>query len=110
MGCLQKIKAADFIAFDEVFLQLTGSDPKLELVQSFEGEDANHVHEAPVYVPQTGELVFADTSVVGWLWALDIETHMVRASPSHVFTTFTVYCLLTFIAADSKDQNQPSAS
>lgn len=81
--CMQRIKAADFIAFDEAFLELIGPGAKLELIQPFEGEDANQVHEAPVYVPQTNELVFADTSVVGWLWALDVETHTVRGHVSH---------------------------
>jgi len=86
-GCMQRIKAAEFVAFDEAFLELIGADAKLEMVQSFEGEEANHVHEAPVYVPQTKELVFADTSVVGWLWALDVETHTVRIHGFHAHTT-----------------------
>lgn len=76
--CVQRIKAADFVAFDEAFLELIGADAKLEVVLGFGGEEANHVHEAPVYVPQTKELVFADTSVVGWLWALNVKTHTYR--------------------------------
>ncbi|KAK5948926.1 hypothetical protein OHC33_010012 [Knufia fluminis] len=84
VGCMQKTKTASFIAFDEAFLELIGTEAKLQTIQSFEGEDANHVHEAPVYLSQTGELVFADTSVIGWLWALDVETHetrKIRTSP-----------------------------
>lgn len=49
-----------------------------ETIQSFSGADADHVHEAPVYLPSTNELVFADTSVIGWLWATNIDTHEVN--------------------------------
>jgi len=79
---MQRIRTADFIAFDEVFLDLVGGNAKVEMVQAFEGDDAEHVHEAPVYLPSTGELLYADTSVVGWLWALDVKTHTVRAASS----------------------------
>lgn len=82
VGCIQKIKAADFIAFDKIFLDLMGEGARLEMIQAFEGDEMNHVHEAPVYVPSTGELVYADTSVVGWLWGLDVQTHRVRTEPS----------------------------
>jgi len=94
MGCMQTMKAADFIAFNEDFFEFIGKDAKVEMVQAFEGEDAEHVHEAPAYVPQTGELVFADTSVIGWLWALDLETSTVSL-PSAITATLTRSCLLT---------------
>ena len=79
---MQRIKDADFIAFDDVFLDLIGGNARVDMAQAFEGDDADHVHEAPVYLPSTGELLYADTSVVGWLWALDVETHTVHAAPS----------------------------
>lgn len=66
------------MAFHEDFLNLIGRGAKLEMAHQFTGTDAQHVHEAPVYVRETNELVFADTSVVGWLWALDIDKHQVR--------------------------------
>lgn len=68
-----------FVAFHQDFLSLIGRDAKLETVHKFSGVDAEHVHEAPVYNPATNELVFADTLVVGWLWALEIDTHKVRS-------------------------------
>lgn len=106
---MQKTKTASFIAFDEAFLELIGTEAKLQTIQSFEGEDANHVHEAPVYLSQTGELVFADTSVIGWLWALDVETHEVRSNlfPCHWHPPRSLP-LITI--ADSKDQNQSYTS
>lgn len=77
-GCTQRVTSADFIAFSEDFLDLIGKNAKMEKAFAFEGEDAQHVHEAPVYLHQTGELVFADTSVQGWLWALDVTTYSAR--------------------------------
>lgn len=31
-----------------------------------------------MYVAESNELVFADTSVIGWLYALDVNTFQVR--------------------------------
>ena len=70
---LNSIKSSDFIAWDTLFLNVIGPHAKLERIQSFEGE-APTVHEAPAYVPETNELFFSDTSVTGWLWAIEVDT------------------------------------
>lgn len=62
---------------------------KLERIQSFIGEPA-HVHEAPAFVPETNELEFSDTSVTGWLWAIDIDTHTVCNRLSVTFASLPV--------------------
>ncbi|KAJ5945623.1 hypothetical protein N7454_002462 [Penicillium verhagenii] len=67
----------NFIAWDSSFFNIIGSQAKLEKIQSFEGEPP-HVHEAPAFVPETNELFYADTSVTGWLWAIDVNTHKAR--------------------------------
>lgn len=74
---LQDAKKADFIVWDYKFLQLVGTQGKLEKIQSFP-EEEHRVHEAPVYLPDTNELLFSDTDIVGWLWAVNIDTHEVR--------------------------------
>ena len=71
------IKTADFIAWDESFFEIIGPEAKIECIQAF--PELRHVHEAPVYVPESNELLFADTSAVGWLWAIDIDTHRASA-------------------------------
>ncbi|KAK4894780.1 hypothetical protein LTR27_007168 [Elasticomyces elasticus] len=74
---LSTIKQADFIAWDQSFLDIIGTSAKLERIQSFP-DDENHVHEAPVYLSETNELLFSDTHVTGWLWAINIDTHETR--------------------------------
>ncbi|KAK5733571.1 hypothetical protein LTR17_009559 [Elasticomyces elasticus] len=74
---LSTIKQADFIAWDQSFLDAIGTSAKLERIQSFP-DDENHVHEAPVYLPETNELLFSDTHMTGWLWAVNIDTHETR--------------------------------
>ncbi|KAK4950232.1 hypothetical protein LTR10_011211 [Elasticomyces elasticus] len=74
---LNTIKQADFIAWDQSFLDVIGTSAKLERIQSFP-DDENHVHEAPVYLPKTNELLFSDTHVTGWLWAINVDTHETR--------------------------------
>ncbi|KAJ6005675.1 hypothetical protein N7451_003619 [Penicillium sp. IBT 35674x] len=59
------------------FFNIIGQQAKLEKIQSFEGEPP-HVHEAPAYVPETNELFYADTSVTGWLWAINVDTYESR--------------------------------
>lgn len=77
---MTRLKQADFISFHDDFIKFVGVDAQMSIVHSFNGEDANHVHEAPVYLPQTNEFLFADTSVVGWLWVYDINTDKVSHS------------------------------
>lgn len=48
------------------------------MLYEFPEEEQGRVHEAPVYIAETNELVFADTSVVGWLYGLEVETGEVR--------------------------------
>lgn len=75
---LKTIKAADFIAWDPAFFDFIGTEARLERILGFpEGE--GHVHEAPVYVPETNELLFSDTSAVGWLWGIDVDTYKVSS-------------------------------
>lgn len=73
---LAQIKSVDFVAWDSSFFNTIGPYAKLERIQSFEGQPAR-VHEAPAYVPETNELIYSDTSVTGWLWAINIDTHEV---------------------------------
>ena len=74
-----QIKQADFIAWDESFFDMLGPNAKVEKIHGFPG--TQHVHEAPVYITETNELLFADTSVVGWLWAIDVDTYQVWSWP-----------------------------
>lgn len=73
---LGDVKAAEFIAFHESFLDIIGTAAKVERVLAFPPAERN-THEGPVYVPETGELLFADTSAIGWLYALNAETYEV---------------------------------
>ncbi|KAJ6036706.1 hypothetical protein N7540_000985 [Penicillium herquei] len=74
---LSKIKQRDFIAWDHSFFDFIGPQATIERIQSFEGEPP-HVHEAPANSPETNELFFADTSVTGWLWAINVDTYEVK--------------------------------
>ncbi|OCL15255.1 calcium-dependent phosphotriesterase [Glonium stellatum] len=73
---LNETKNVDFIAFDPLFLDIIGPSAKLERILSFPG--VSHVHEAPVYISETNELLFADTSVIGWLYAINAANYTVR--------------------------------
>ncbi|KAI7193873.1 hypothetical protein KC363_g2463 [Hortaea werneckii] len=77
-SALAKLADTSFIAWDERFLDVIGSDARVETIQTFESPEDTHVHEAPVYVAETNELVFSDTSQIGWLWAVDIDSHETR--------------------------------
>ena len=72
---LGQIRTADFIGWDEAFFDIIGPDAVVERILAFPG--VHHVHEAPVYVPESEELLFADTSVVGSLWAINVNTYQV---------------------------------
>lgn len=72
------MRAADFVAWDESFLSIVGPLAKVETIQAFSSPETEHVHEAPVFVPETNELIYSDTSVMGWLWAINIDTHNAR--------------------------------
>lgn len=75
---LNNVKTADFIAFDDSFFGVIGATAKLEKIQSFPKEQ-NHVHEAPVWLAESNELLYSDTTVTdGNLFAIDIDTHSVR--------------------------------
>ncbi|CAK1361860.1 uncharacterized protein RHO25_004581 [Cercospora beticola] len=74
---LEQIKAADFIAYDHDFFDVIGSKAKIEKIQTFP-PDLKHVHEAPVYLPESNELLYSDTSLTGLLFAINIDTHAVR--------------------------------
>lgn len=71
-----QIKRADFISLDDTFFDVIGSEAKLEKIQSFP-PDQHHVHEAPVYLPDTNELLYSDTSLAGTLHAINIDSHKV---------------------------------
>lgn len=71
-----EVRNADFVSFDDAFWDVLGSNVKLERIQSFP-PDQEHVHEAPVYLPDTNELLYSDTSLVGRLYAVDIDSHEV---------------------------------
>ncbi len=74
---MKQIKAADFIAFDSEFLGVIGPDAKLDTIHTFTGDEADHVHEAPIWLPDSNELLFSDTTAIGWLYAINIDTHAV---------------------------------
>ncbi|KAJ6108858.1 hypothetical protein N7512_008695 [Penicillium capsulatum] len=74
---LAQIKSSDYVAWDASFFNVIGPDAKVKRIQSFVGQPPR-VHEAPAYVPETNELFFSDTSVTGWLWAIDVDTHQTR--------------------------------
>ncbi|KAF2161480.1 hypothetical protein M409DRAFT_28209 [Zasmidium cellare ATCC 36951] len=76
-----EIKNSDFIAFDDAFLDVLGPGAKLERIESF-SPDQWHVNEAPVYLPESNELLYSDTSLAGLLYAINIDTHEVRQVPS----------------------------
>ena len=76
-SALAKLADASFVAWDEQFLDVIGSDARVETIQTFESPEDTHVHEAPVYVAETNELVFSDTSQIGWLWAVNTDSHEV---------------------------------
>ncbi|GAB1741303.1 hypothetical protein NU219Hw_g6542t1 [Hortaea werneckii] len=77
-SALAKLADASFVAWEEQFLDVIGSDARVETIQTFKSPEDNHVHEAPVYVAETNELVFSDTSQIGWLWAVNIDSHETR--------------------------------
>lgn len=77
-AALDQVEAAEFIAFDPSFLDIIGTSAKVERILAFPGVE--HVHEAPVYVPETNELVFSDTSSIGWLYAINADTYVVSVS------------------------------
>lgn len=73
------MKQASFVAFDDAFFGFLGQEPKFEVAYAFPAGEDKHVHEAPVFVEETNELVFADTSVEGWLFGLNVETFQVQS-------------------------------
>ncbi|KAI7458080.1 hypothetical protein KC364_g10559 [Hortaea werneckii] len=77
-SALAKLADTSFVAWDERFLDVIGCDARVETIQTFESPEDTHVHEAPVYVAETNELVFSDTSQIGWLWAVNIDSHKTR--------------------------------
>ena len=70
------MRNSDFIAWDLCFFDILEQDAKLERIQWLVGEPAC-VHEAPAYVSETNELVFSDTRVTGWWWAIEIDKRKV---------------------------------
>ncbi len=68
--------AAHFIGFTDEFFDIIGSNATRQIVASFPGV-TGHVHEAPTYVPETNQLLFADTSLVGSLYLLDVDGNKV---------------------------------
>lgn len=78
-----EIRNADFLALDDAFFNVLGPDAKLERIQSFPPEQ-HHVHEAPVYLPETNELLYSDTSVAGFMYAINIDTHKVKRSDHNI--------------------------
>ncbi|CAK3809746.1 Hypothetical predicted protein [Lecanosticta acicola] len=81
-NALSQVKKSDFIAFDSSFLDIIGPEAKLERIQAFPS-NAQNVHEAPVYLPETNELLYSDTSLAGVLFALNIDTHKIRNITLH---------------------------
>ena len=73
---LQDARKADFLVWDEAFLNILGPTAKIEKIQTFP-EEEQRVHEAPVYLPETNELLYSDTDITGWLWVVNIDTHEV---------------------------------
>lgn len=80
---LKQIRGANFIAWDSSFLDFIGTEASIERILGF--PDVQHVHEAPVYVPETNELLFSDTSALGWLWVINVDTYKVRVSCTVVY-------------------------
>jgi gluconolactonase len=74
-AALSLVKDAVFIAWDTAFFEVLGPNAKVERIAAFPGEA--RVHEAPVYVPETGELIFSDTSAQGRLSAINVDSHEV---------------------------------
>lgn len=74
---LASAKESHFMIWSGIFADLIGPKGKLEKIQSF-GEGERNVHEAPAYLPETNELLFSDTTIVGWLWAVNVDTHEAR--------------------------------
>ena len=72
------MKRSHFLAFDEGFFDIIGPSATLERIQAF-GPSEQHVHEAPVYLPDSNELLYSDTSLAGTLFAIDIDTHKVSS-------------------------------
>ena len=75
---MNRIASADFIAFEPQFFSILGGSATLERILNFTDGEDEHVHEAPVYIPETNELLFSTTTAIGWLWALDLDTLEVR--------------------------------
>lgn len=65
------------MVWDKSFLENIGPQGKIEKILSFP-ESEHRVHEAPAYLPETNELLFSDTDIVGWLWLVNIDTREVR--------------------------------
>lgn len=78
VSLLGELKTAQFIAFDSSFFNVIGPAAKLDIIESFsQGQD--HVHEAPVWLAETNELLYSDTTFTnGTLFAIDIDTYAVR--------------------------------
>jgi gluconolactonase len=74
---LEQVKNVDFIAFDQTFFDVIGPSAKLEIIQEFP-KNQNHVHEAPVYLEEFNELLYSDTTDIGLLHAINIDTYEVR--------------------------------
>ncbi|KAF2765723.1 calcium-dependent phosphotriesterase [Teratosphaeria nubilosa] len=77
-SAFKAISRASFIAWDASFLSLTGPDAKVEALQSFEPPENTHTHEAPVYLPETNEVLYSDTSLVGTLFAIGVDGREIR--------------------------------
>jgi gluconolactonase len=86
-AALNQTKAADFIAFEPSFLDFIGPNAMVERVMSFPG--VSHVHEAPVYIPESNELLFADTSAIGWLYLYNVSSGTVSQSAVEIITDFS---------------------
>lgn len=85
---LQHIRAADFIAFDDAFFDVVGPEARVERIQSFP-PDLQKVHEAPIYIAGTNELLYSDPSISGAIWAINIDTHTVSPHAPLI----VVFCL-----------------
>ena len=72
-------------------MDIIGPNAKVETIQAFQEPESKHVHEAPAYIPETNELIYSDTSMIGALWAIDIDTHAVSQLPQyqHLSTRLT---------------------
>lgn len=78
----EKIRASSFIAWDSSFFDVIGRRAKVEVIETFHSTEDQHVHEAPVYLPETNELLYSDTTDIGQIRAIDLDTHKVR----HVYS------------------------